>query len=108
MSNYNFRDLLSSYEFECFSRDLINAHEGLDLANFAEGRDGGIDLRYTSNRGKTIIVQAKRYIDYRELKPSLRKEVEKVKHLNPQRYIITTSVDLTSANKTEIMDLFRP
>ncbi len=108
MVNYNFRDLLSSYEFECFSRDLINAHEELDLANFAEGRDGGIDLRYASNREETIIVQAKRYIDYQELKPTLRKEVEKVKRLNPKRYIITTSVDLTAANKLEIMDLFLP
>ena len=47
MLNYDFRNLLSAFEFECFSRDLINAHEGLDLANFAEGRDGGIDLRFT-------------------------------------------------------------
>lgn len=108
MLNYNFRDLLSSYEFECFSRDLLNAHEDLNLANFAEGRDGGIDLRYTSNNAKTIIVQAKRYKDYQELKPVLKKEVGKVRYLKPNRYIITTSVDLTAANKGEIMDWFQP
>ncbi|MBP5540237.1 MAG: restriction endonuclease [Bacteroidales bacterium] len=108
MSNYDFRNLLSFFEFECFSRDLINAHEGLDLANFAEGRDGGIDLRYTQSKGNTVIVQAKRYKDYAELKSELKKEVTKVKSLNPQRYMITTSVDLTPANKQEIITLFSP
>ena len=108
MLNYNFRDLLSAYEFECFSRDLINAHEGLDLGSFAEGRDGGIDLRYSSKKGEVIIVQAKRYINYSELKSNLKKEVEKVKRLNLTRYIITTSVDLTAANKAEIMCWFQP
>ena len=108
MSNYDFRNLLSFFEFECFSRDLINAHEGLDLANFAEGRDGGIDLRYTQSKGNTVVVQAKRYKDYAELKSELKKEVAKVKSLNPQRYMITTSVDLTPANKQEIITLFSP
>lgn len=108
MINYDFRNLLSSFEFECFSRDLINAHEGLDLANFAEGRDGGIDLRFTRSKGNTVIVQAKRYKDYAELKSELKREVAKVKSLNPQRYMITTSVDLTPANKQEIITLFSP
>ena len=108
MSNYDFRNLLSAFEFECFSRDLINAHEGLDLASFAEGRDGGIDLRYTHGKERSVIVQAKRYKDYKELESVLKKEVAKVKSLNPQRYMITTSVDLTPANKQEIITLFSP
>ena len=108
MINYDFRNLLSSFEFECFSRDLINAHEGLDLMSFAEGRDGGIDLRYTNDKGKSVIVQAKRYKTYSELKGELKKEVEKVKQLKPQRYILTTSVDLTDGNKSEIIELLKP
>lgn len=108
MSNYDFRNLLSAFEFECFSRDLINAHEGLDLMSFAEGRDGGIDLRYTNDKGKSVIVQAKRYKEYNELKQTLKKEVDKVKQLKPQRYMLTTSVDLTDANKQEIMGMFAP
>lgn len=108
MTNYDFRNLLSSFEFECFSRDLINAHEGLDLMSFAEGRDGGVDLRYTNDKGKTVIVQAKRYKTYGELKSELKKEVEKVKQLKPQRYILTTSVDLTDGNKSEILELLKP
>lgn len=106
--NYDFRNLLSAFEFECFSRDLINAHWGLDLSSFAEGRDGGIDLRYTSNKGKTVIVQAKRYKDFPELKAKLIKEAEKVKKLNPERYMISTTVDLTAENKKYIIALFNP
>ena len=72
MLNYDFQNLLSSFEFECFSRDILNAHEGLNLASFAEGRDGGIDLRYTYGRdSKTVIVQAKRYKEYGKLKSNL-------------------------------------
>ncbi len=108
MLNYVFHNLLSAFEFECFSRDLINAHEGLGLANFAEGRDGGIDLRYSQGCGKSVIVQAKRYKNYSDLIKVLRKEVEKVRRLNPQRYMITTTVDLTPANKQEIISLFTP
>lgn len=108
MNNYDFRNLLSAFEFECFSRDLINAHEDLDLMSFAEGRDRGIDLRYTNDNGKTVIVQAKRYKDYNELKSTLKKEVDKVKLLKPQRYMLTTSVDLTDANKAEILGMFAP
>lgn len=108
MLDYDFRNLLSAFEFECFSRDLINAHERLDLSNFAEGRDGGIDLRYSHGKDKSVIVQAKRYKDYSSLKTALEKEVDKVKKLKPNRYIITTSVDLTPANKRDIVSLFRP
>lgn len=108
MLNYDYRNLLSAFEFECFSRDLINAHEGLDLMSFAEGRDKGVDLRYTSDRGKTVIVQAKRYKNYSELKSVLKKEVEKVKKLKPHRYMLVTSADLTDNNKKEIIALFAP
>lgn len=108
MLNYDFHNLLSAFEFECFSRDLINAHEGLGLASFAEGKDGGIDLRCSKVNGKSIIVQAKRNNNYSTLKTALKKEVEKVKRLNPQRYMITTTVNLSPANKDEIVAMFSP
>ncbi len=109
MLNYDYQNLLSSFEFECFSRDLLNAHMKLNLVNFAEGRDGGVDLRHTYSRdGKALIVQAKRYKEYSSLKSNLKKEVTKVKKLNPKRYMVTTSVDLTDSNKQEIKELFKP
>ena len=38
----------------------------------------------------------------------LKKEVSKVRKLNPQKYIIATSVGLTPGNKEEIQQLFCP
>lgn len=108
MLNYDFRNLLSAFEFESFCRDLLNAHWGFDLANFAEGRDAGIDLRYTFDKDKTVIVQAKRYKDFPELKNKLPKEAEKVKKLKPKRYIFATSVDLTASNKDAMKVMFAP
>ena len=108
MLNYDFHNLLSAYEFECFSRDLINAHEKLNLGNFAEGRDGGVDLRCTFGDGKTVIVQAKRYMNYNELKTPLKKEVDKLQKLKPSRYLLIISADLTLANKQEIIKWFDP
>lgn len=108
MQNYDFHNLLSAFEFECFCRDLINEHEGLDLANFAEGRDGGIDLRCSQGKGKSVIVQAKRYKKYSDLKTKLKEEAEKVKKLKPKRYMITTTVDLSPTNKDEIVAMFSP
>lgn len=85
MLNYDFRTLLSPFEFECFSRVIINAHEELSLMSYVEGRDCGIDLRYTNDTGHTVIVQSKRYHNYSELKSSLKSEIEIVKKLMPQR-----------------------
>lgn len=107
MKNYDFR-ILSPFEFECLSRDLLCKRDKLDFSNFAEGRDGGIDLRASMAAGDTVIAQAKRYKEYHELKKVLKDEVAKVKKLNPSRYIITTSVDLTAKNIDEIKGMFSP
>ena len=107
MLNYDFK-ILHSNEFECFTRDLLQASEHLRIESFAEGRDGGIDLRFAYDSTKKCIVQCKRYKYWNELKNTLKKEVEKVKRLNPDRYILSTSVDLTAKNKDEIKEIFTP
>ena len=107
MLNYDFK-ILHSNEFEWFTRDLLQASEGLRIESFADGRDGGIDLRFAFNTNQTCIVQCKRYKNWKDLLGTLKKEVPKVRKLNPQRYILSTSVDLTAANKEEIKDLFTP
>ena len=107
MKNYDFR-ILSPFEFECLSRDLLCKRDNLDFSNFAEGRDGGIDLRASMAANNTVIAQAKRYKSYPELKNTLKDEVAKVKKLNPSRYIVTTSVDLTAKNIDEIKQMFVP
>lgn len=107
MLDYDF-GILQPSEFECFSRDLLQAREEIFIESFANGRDKGIDLRFAYSKDKTCIVQCKRYKEWKELKGKLKDELEKVKRLTPQRYIITTSVDLTVGQKDEVATLFTP
>ena len=107
MADYDFK-ILQPSEFECFSRDLLQVRENILIESFADGRDKGIDLRFAYNKDKTCIVQCKRYKEWKELKNCLKEEVEKVKKLDPQRYILTTSVDLSVGQKDEILGMFAP
>ena len=108
MAEYDFL-ILQPNEFENLTRDLLQKREGVFIESFTIGRDGGIDLRFTSPKGKRqVIVQAKRYKDYAKLKNVLKDEVAKVRKLNPDRYILSTSVGLTPENKTEIKTMFSP
>lgn len=108
MVEYDFL-ILQPNEFENLTRDLLQKREGVFIESFTIGRDGGIDLRFTSPKGKRqVIVQAKRYKDYAKLKNVLKDEVAKVRKLNLDRYILSTSVGLTPENKTEIKTMFSP
>ena len=51
MADYDFTDCLSALDFELLSKDLLEAELGIQLENFSEGRDEGIDLRYAPVRG---------------------------------------------------------
>lgn len=108
MPEYDFQ-ILQPNEFERLTRDLLQKREKIHIESFTPGRDKGIDLRFAcaSPRGTTI-VQAKRYKDYDSLLRVLKQEVEKVRRLNPKRYILSTSVGLTPGNKDEIANLFAP
>ena len=105
MKNYDF-NILSPYEFELLTRDLLQLHLNIFLESFGEGTDQGIDLRHS--KGELLIVQAKRYKTISSLFTNLKKEQEKVKKLNPERYIIATSVSLSPENKSKIKELFSP
>lgn len=107
MTNYDFQ-ILQPNEFECLTRDLLQKKEKIFVESFTPGRDGGIDLRFAKVKGANAIVQAKRYKDFASLKRVLIKEVEKVRSLNPYRYILSTSVGLTPGNKEDIKSLFAP
>lgn len=53
MLNYDFK-MLSDYEFELLSMDLLMKELKCNLENFEKGRDQGIDLRYSKNSENTI------------------------------------------------------
>lgn len=107
MNNYDFL-VLSPNEFEHLTRDLLQKKLDTFIESFKIGRDGGIDLKCSKKNQKKIIIQAKRYESYNNLISNLKKEVNKVKNLNPDRYIISTTVGLTPGNKEDIVKLFEP
>ena len=107
MQNYDFQ-ILQPNEFEHLVRDLLQKKESIFVESFTLGRDGGIDLRYGISRKSKSVVQVKRLNSYKSLKAELKKELAKIKNLNPLRYILATSVGLTPANKDEIITMCYP
>lgn len=107
MPDYSFLNL-SPAEFEDLSRDLLQKEFDITLESFADGKDGGIDLRYSKSENDTLIIQCKRYSSYSNLKSNLKKECAKVKILKPKRYVLVTSVGLTPLQKSEIQMLLMP
>lgn len=105
MGNYDL-SVLSPDEFELLCKDLLEAEREMKFENFKAGKDGGIDLRHTTNTDESIIVQCKRYTDFDSLKYNLKKEVSKVEKLNPKQYIVMTSVGLSPDYKTQIKNIF--
>ncbi len=100
--------VLSPVEFENISKDLLEKKLKIDLEIFGLGRDKGIDLRYSKNKENTLIVQCKRYKNFTSLHSNLKKEVSKIKILNPKRYILTTTVSLNPEHKKKIAELLHP
>lgn len=103
---YNFNNLCD-FEFEILCKDIMQKKLGIKLQTFQKGRDGGIDITDDPSK-KSLIIQVKHYINskYSDLISSLRKEVRKVKELQPQKYYVCCAVKLTAKNKEEIYDLF--
>ena len=126
MADYDFTNCLSALDFELLSKDLLEAELDVQLENFREGRDKGIDLRYSSVRGaernifslseldtstksSKLIVQCKRYSNFASLKSELKNnELAKIVKLKPDRYILTTSVSLSPQQSDELMLILSP
>ena len=105
MPHYDFHQL-SPYDLEILSRDLLQAHWGVSIESFKTGKDGGIDLRCAAGSGK-VIVQVKHVLKsgLSGLMRELKKEVAKVRRLQPSRYLLVTSLPLSSVNKDAIVVL---
>jgi adenylate kinase family enzyme len=106
--NYSF-DSLNDKEFEELVNDLLTKELNQTVIRYAPGRDLGIDGKVNDIHGD-IIVQSKHYLKstYPQLKASLRKEKAKVEKLNPVRYIVATSKNLTPKNVEEIVQILEP
>lgn len=107
MNKYNFLNL-SYIEFEALAQDLLQEVMNVRFEIFAEGKDEGVDLRYSLSLNKNIVVQCKRYKNYSDLISILKKEISKIEKLCPHRYILFTSVDLSYAQKNRIFKLLTP
>ncbi|MBU2430214.1 MAG: hypothetical protein KKH99_05930, partial [Proteobacteria bacterium] len=110
MDDYNFSNL-NDKEFEILANDLLSRHFNTIIDRFKPGPDQGIDGRFFSTDGDEVILQYKHYYGsgIKKLLYDLEnKEVEKVRKLNPKRYIVATSVPLSPANKTKIKSIFNP
>lgn len=109
MPEYDFKSL-SSYDFALVSRDLLQTRLGVQLECFSAGPDSGIDFR--EKRGSSnLIVQSKHYADsgFNTLLSLLkRKELPKIRKLQPSRYILATSVPLTPWRKDKIEAALSP
>lgn len=105
MPDYDFHQL-SPYDLEILARDLLQAHWDVTIESFKTGRDGGIDLRYAQGSARTI-VQVKHYVrtGLAGLFREVAKEAIKVRTLQPDRYVLVTSVPLSAANKDKIVTL---
>ena len=110
MPNYDFRSL-SPHDFECISRDLLQDELGIYLESFTSGPDSGIDFRRYLGPTK-VILQCKHYANspFRTLLARMRKEREgQIARLSTStRYILTTSLGLTPANKKDLFEILHP
>jgi len=108
MANYDLGALLS-YDFELLIRDLFQEEHNVVFESFKPGPDEGIDLRNCFET-ETWIIQCKHYFKTTTTKliSDLKKEVPKVKKLNPDFYSVVTSCELSPLNKNEIFEIFSP
>lgn len=108
--SYDFSQL-NDKEFEIFATDLLAVFFGERIERFKPGRDGGVDGRFFSNENREVVLQCKHYLKtgYRGLISKLiHEEKQKVKKLNPNKYIFITSLPLSRDNKKEIKTIFSP
>lgn len=99
---------LSSYDFECLIRDLLQAEWNEHIEIFSPGPDGGIDLRLLRSNGKDVYIQCKHSPNknYSDLRSTVKQEAAKIRGKLHGEYWFATSANLTAKNKSEICDEF--
>ncbi|KAB0300799.1 restriction endonuclease [Vibrio fortis] len=90
MTDYNF-ETLNDMEFEELANDLISKKLDVFVERFKPGKDLGVDGRFFTPDGGEAIIQSKHYLKsgYDALLRHCKKtEADKVRKLNPTRYIL--------------------
>ena len=101
---------LTDFDFEQVSKDILEAKFGVSLEIFSRGADKGVDLRHLHGP-ESLIVQCKHWMSSgraalrRHLKNA---ELPKVERLNPTRYVLVTSVSMTTHAKDDWTALLAP
>lgn len=110
MADYNF-ETLNDMEFEELANDLISKKLNVFVERFKPGKDQGVDGRFFSPDGGEAIIQSKHYLKsgydvlFRHCKKT---EADKVRKLNPARYIFVCSIPLNRKQKKELSNVFSP
>ncbi len=113
MADYDF-STLNSTDLEELVCDLLNAdrpqNSDISYRTFKEGKDRGIDILHSTPKNQYEHVgQVKHFYrtGYNGLFKVLEnEELDKVKLLKPNKYILATSVDLSVSNAEKIKKLF--
>ncbi|MFI6176376.1 restriction endonuclease [Nonomuraea sp. NPDC051191] len=103
---------LTDYDFEVLCRDLFGQILGVSLEIFPRNvTDLGIDLRYVSEAGQTIVLQCKHWQSSSQaqlINRMTKEELPKIRKLNPSRYLLATSVKLNVPGKDKLRDRLKP
>ncbi|MEV6997518.1 restriction endonuclease [Streptomyces sp. NPDC093982] len=102
---------LTDFDFEAVCKDIFEAEFGVRLEIFSPGADSGVDLRYLHEEGSELVIQCKHWVRSPRSKLIERirvSELPKVQRLQPSRYILATSVELTKGAKDKIYNILSP
>lgn len=106
MRNYHFNEKLDWSDFQNLACEVVQEREQIQLQTFKAGADEGVDGLWF-DRNRNIVVQAKRYRDFRQLYQELKyTELPKVQRLDPDRYILVISLELKKEQADKIYQLF--
>lgn len=102
---------LTDVDFEALTHDLFQELLGTPLELFAPGPDSGVDLRYLSPDGHRVVIQCKHW--WRSGAAALVRHIRnversKVESLNPDRYILVTSADLSVDARDRLLVALSP
>ena len=104
-------DRLTDFDFEKVCKDIFEAEYNVQLEIFAQGADQGVDLRYIATEGHRLIIQCKhwgrrnRAALLRHMKTT---EKPKIRALDPERYVLATSVELSKQAKDALTKELSP